>query len=188
MYCLCDCSCGKQDIVVMASKLKSGHTQSCGCLQRERFSEAVARASMTHGMSNTKSYNVWRNIKSRCLNPSDINFEYYGGRGVTICDEWRDSFEAFHDWLTENGYREDSVRNNTFTVDRIDVNGNYDPGNCRIVSMDIQANNKRTNRYITFNNETHTCAEWARKLNMNYKAFMDRVYRNWPIERIMTQQ
>ena len=68
------------------------------------------------------------------------------------------------------------------------VNGNYDPGNCRIVSMDVQANNKRTNRYITFNNETHTCAEWARKLNMNYKAFMDRVYRNWPIERIMTQQ
>lgn len=187
-YCLCDCACGKRNVVVAASKLKSGHTQSCGCLQRERAAESVSSATKTHGLSKTKSYAVWRAMKSRCLNPSDKNYDYYGGRGIAICDEWRNSFEQFHDWLTDNGYCGEDGRNTGFTIDRIDVDGNYEPSNCRVVSIACQANNKRTNRLITYNGETHTCAEWARKLNIGYKAFMDRVYRNWPIERIMTQQ
>jgi hypothetical protein len=122
------------------------------------------------------------------LLPTSRTYKYYGERGISICDEWRDDFSVFYTWLLNNGYHEpeDDSRNTLFTVDRIDVDGNYEPSNCRLVSMTEQANNKRNNRYETYNGETHTIAEWARMRGMPYKSFCNRLYRGWSFERIMT--
>lgn len=187
-YCLCDCDCGTSDVAIMASKIKSGHTCSCGCLRRERATDALRKRCVTHGKSNTRAYNIWLSIKNRCLLPTSRAYKYYGERGISICDEWRDDFSVFYEWLLNNGYHEpeDDSRNTLFTVDRIDIDGNYEPSNCRLVSMTEQANNKRNNRYETYNGETHTIAEWARMRGMPYKSFCNRLYRGWSFERIMT--
>ncbi len=186
-YCKCDCDCGKTDVVVMASKLKSGHTQSCGCLQKERSAAAVKKRSATHGMSNTKVYANWLAMRNRCHLETDPAYQYYGGRGIAVCDEWRTDFLSFYNWMIANGYCEDpNARNTEYTIDRIDVNGNYCPDNCRLVSFLEQANNKRDNRLEIYNGETHTIAEWARIKGIRYKTFCNRLYRGWSFEKIMT--
>lgn len=184
-YCECECSCGATNVIVMASKLKSGHTQSCGCLQKERSSEAISAATRTHGLSNTKAYQIWRAMKSRCDNPADKHYEYYGGKGISVCDSWHESFICFYIWLTNNGYVESYERNTEQTIDRIDYDGNYEPSNCRLVSMDKQANNKSNNKTFSYDGETHTYAEWAKIIGIKYKSFMNRVYRGWDFERII---
>lgn len=186
-YCSCTCDCGKQNVIVNASKLKSMHTQSCGCLRKERVAAACKKRCITHGLSDTKAYGVWLSIKDRCYRPTSKAYEYYGGRGISMCEDWENSFQSFYDWLVANGYSEiDGERNNSKTIDRIDVNGNYEPDNCRLVPMTVQANNKRDNRYETYNGETHTISDWARIRGIPYKTFCTRLYRGWTFDRIMT--
>lgn len=128
----CVCECGKEKIVSSQSLL-SGKTNSCGCLHKESARGLL----LTHGKSNTKLYNVWRGMKKRCYCQENENFKYYGGRGITICEEWRDNFEAFYTWAISNGYADN------LSIDRIDVNGNYEPSNCRWATVAEQNRNKR---------------------------------------------
>lgn len=130
---LCACDCGKR-VVVQSHCLISGSQQSCGCLLVELHQK--------HGKAGSRLYNIWNCMKQRCGNPNNHNFKEYGGRGIAVCDEWKDSFEAFYEWAMENGYDPDAVRGKC-TLDRVDVNGNYEPSNCRWTDMKIQANNRR---------------------------------------------
>lgn len=147
----CRCDCGNE-IVATGSALKSGNTQSCGCLHKENHSK--------HGMYKTRIYKTWGNMNARCYCKNSLRFDSYGGRGITVCDEWKNSFEAFYDWAMANGYADD------LTIDRIDVNGNYEPENCRWVSNLEQQNNRRNNVLIEYGCESHTIAEWERILGI----------------------
>ena len=123
--------------------------------------------------------NIWRAMKERCYNSKCEAYHNYGGRGIIVCDEWLHNFKAFYDWSITNGYRDD------LTIDRIDVNGNYEPSNCRWVTRLTQANNQRTNHLITYKGETHTMAEWAKIKHISYGALRQRLYRKWSIEKAL---
>ncbi len=129
---LCKCECGNE-ISVEAYNLKTGHTQSCGCFQKE----ATSTASKTHGKTHTRLYRIWNCMKNRCYRKSYHAYNHYGGRGITVCDEWLNDFQAFHDWAIANGY------NDGLSIDRIDVDKGYSPHNCRWVTMAEQNKNKR---------------------------------------------
>lgn len=131
----------------------------------------ISRANRTHGESKTRLYRVWYHIRSRCFDKNTPYYKDYGGRGITICDEWRGNYIAFRDWALQNGYRED------LTIDRIDNNGNYEPSNCRWADAKTQANNRRSNLYLTYNGETLTALQWAKKLGINHNTISMRLYK-----------
>ena len=135
--------------------------------------------------NNRKLYGVWTSMRSRCRNKNHKLYEHYGGRGITICKEW-DDFDAFRTWALENGYVENDNRHKC-TLDRIDVNGNYEPSNCRWATVQEQLNNTRRNTLIEYNGETHTLREWADIAGINYSTFCNRWVRGWSIERMITQ-
>lgn len=149
--CLCDC--GKRT-VAMANNLKKGNTRSCGCLTYERMTQD--NPNYKHGLSSTRLRRIWTSMKTRCYNPKSNSYSGYGGRGITICDEWRSDFETFYAWAIENGYRDD------LQIDRKNNDGNYEPSNCKWSNRSEQASNRRTTHLETINGETHTLAEWAR--------------------------
>ena len=153
--CICDCGC---TVEVSRAHLKSGHTQSCGCIHSEMLSER----NQVHSGSNTRLYNIWIGMKSRCLNFRNKRYGNYGGRGISICKEWLNSFESFRDWALANGYDE-NAEHGKCTLDRIDVNGNYCPENCRFISMSEQANNKTNSVFYEFDGERITQAEASRR-------------------------
>lgn len=173
---LCKCDCGNET-VVRGANLKRGYTQSCGCLIKETNS--------THGLKKTRLYVVWRDIKLRCFNPNANNFKDYGAKGVFMCDEWRNDFKVFYDWAMENGYNPNAKRGEC-TIDRIDNNKGYFPENCRWVDNLSQQNNRTNNRFLTYNSETYTVAEWSRKINVPPHTLYARLYKGWPVERVLT--
>lgn len=113
---------------------------------------------LKHGQCGTRLYNIFRGMKKRCYNKNCKDFYKYGGRGITVCDEWKDSFQAFYDWSIANGYFDN------LTIDRIDNNKGYSPDNCRWVDIKTQSNNTRKNVFLTYNGETMTLAEWGEKI------------------------
>ena len=131
----------------------------------------------THGKTGTRIHNEWRSMKRRCYSKEQKGYKDYGGRGITVCDEWLHDFQAFYDWAMANGY------DDNLTLDRIDSNGNYEPSNCRWVSQKVQQNNRRNNHYITYNGKTQTAKQWAEELNINYSTIITRLNRGWSIER-----
>lgn len=165
---LCECICGNK-ISVQAYFLKKGYTKSCGCLRKENSKKIHIK----HGLYYTKIRGIWGNIKQRCYNKNSSSYKYYGERNIKICDEWlnnENGFINFYNWAMHNGYKEG------LTIDRINVNGNYEPSNCRWSNNITQANNKRNNIYIEYKNETKTLAEWCKELNMNYNTVRTRIY------------
>ena len=162
---LCKCDCGNEKIVLQAS-LISGRSKSCGCLNKD----IVSKMWNKHGLSNVGSglYSVWNGIKYRCYCKSSHDYPNYGGRGITICEEWKNDFKAFHDWAIANGYKEEKTDKgiNILTIDRIDVNGNYEPSNCRFVTNEVQAKNKRNT--IPDDERFRVCPVW-KNIRNTYK-------------------
>lgn len=175
----CECECGVKRLVT-SSSLKSGRSTSCGCYHSEVSAQVCKRNFRTHGETKSRLYQIYAGIKKRCGNPNASNYADYGGRGIAICDEWANSWSSFRDWALNNGYTDD------LSIDRIDVNGNYEPNNCRWVACVVQANNRRSSRYITYNNETHTVSEWAKILNIPYKSLHKKLSKGMTLDKIAT--
>jgi hypothetical protein len=130
-------------------------------------------------MSGTRIYNIWAVMKRRCTNPNNKEFGRYGARGITICDEWQD-FMSFYKWAIENNYTEE------LTLDRIDNNGNYEPSNCRWVTMKEQQRNRSNNHLITYEGKTLTISQWAEERNINHDTLFSRINkRHWEIGRAL---
>lgn len=137
VYWLCRCDCGNET-TVRGDHLRYGLTSSCGCYQ----SEYRTMSHTTHGGYHTRLYKVYRTMLARCGNPNSSEYKNYGGRGISVCEEWKNSFPTFREWALAHGYDENAARGDC-TIDRIDVDGNYEPNNCRWVSSLVQAQNKR---------------------------------------------
>lgn len=172
-FYLCKCSCGNEK-VIEASHIKCGHTKSCGCLHKESVT--------THGMGTTRLCRTWHHIKYRCFNKTCPSYDCYGGRGITVCEEWKNDFSAFYNWAIANGYRED------LTLDRIDVNGNYEPSNCRWVTWKEQQWNRRNSKFITYKGVTKCVAEWADILGIKLATLHQRLRKGWPVERALSEK
>ena len=138
---LCKCDCGNET-VVRGGSLKNGHTKSCGCLKSELDSKKMKKMLTKHGLFNHRLYGVWSSMKERCYNPKGAEYLAYGGRGIDVCDEWKDDFKAFYDWAISHGYDENAPRGQC-TIDRINNDKGYNPENCRWVPMLVQASNRR---------------------------------------------
>lgn len=170
----CKCDCGNIK-TVQGQLLLNGHTKSCGCISKEKPN------ARKHGLTNTKIYGVWCGIKCRCLNEKSHEYQYYGGRGITICQEWQNDFQAFYDWAMANGYQEG------LTIDRKDVNGNYEPSNCCWVTMEFQNNNRRNCVKITYNGETKSLSEFAKQKGIKYTTLWRRLnVLHWSVEKALS--
>jgi hypothetical protein len=183
---LCKCDCGNEKIIT-GTLLRIGETTSCGCFNRERLIETSKEANTTHGKRYTTLYHIWRGIKLRCLNEKNPNYKYYGSRGIKICDEWKDNFQAFYNWSIDNGYNEEKLPSgrNKLTIDRIDIDGDYTPSNCRFITYKQQNRNRRNNKRITYNNQTLTLVEWCEILNLPYDRVQQRIYKGMSFEKAM---
>lgn len=159
-HCICECGANK---IIKARYMKNGRTKSCGCYFSEikaRDMAILGKKNATHGDSRvgkrSRLYSLWVPMIQQCENKNTTNYMNYGGRGISVCPEWH-NYMVFKEWALSNGYADN------LSVDRIDVNGNYCPENCRWTTMKEQNNNKRNNLFITINGETKTAAEWADK-------------------------
>lgn len=166
-YWLFKCDCGKI-AVLKKENVMSGHTVSCGCYHKERITR--------HGFSNTRLFNILHDMKCRCYNKKISFYKNYGGRGITLCDEWLTNPESFYTWAINNGYRDN------LTIDRIDNDKGYSPENCRWVTRAEQNRNFRRNRLINYNGEVHCLSEWARIRNIGKSTLKQRLDLGWPIE------
>lgn len=177
---LCKCDCGNYTTVI-GTNMKLGKTVSCGCVHFNKIKSGNPK----HGHSKTKLYHIWLGMKQRCTNADVPTFKYYGGRGITVCEEWAENFQSFYDWSMQNGYKENSSRAEC-TLDRIDTDKNYEPNNCRWVSMKVQNNNTRKNKIIEYNGEKHSIAQWANIRNIKYQTLYCRLYTyHWAIEKAL---
>lgn len=162
---LCQCDCGNKTIV-SGIDLNRGHTKSCGCYNLELAKERLP-VKRTHLLSGTHLYNVWALMKQRCFNNNDSNYDNYGGRGITVCDEWLDS-ENFFEWAMSTGYE------NGKTLDRINNNGNYEPNNCKWSTPKEQGRNKRNNIHVDLDGETYVLSELAEMYDLPYPTVWQR--------------
>lgn len=168
--CRCDCGRGK---IVRCNNLTSGHTKSCGCLNKKIITK--------HGYSqNNKTYRSWINMIQRCTNPNDQAYNYYGGRGIEVCERWRNSFPNFLEDMDESpGYG--------YSIEREDNDGNYCPENCIWATHKQQNRNSRNNHLITHNDETQCLIEWSEKFNIKSVTLWTRLYKfGWSIEKALT--
>jgi len=171
-YWLCRCVCGIEK-PVSAAHLKAGRSKSCGCVADKRLGEALT----THGKSNTYEYSVWLHMKQRCGYVKGEDYHNYGGRGITVCDRWVNSFERF---LEDMGLATDGM-----TIDRIDNDAGYSPENCRWASKAEQMRNHRRNRWFTHDGKTMVLMDWARHLGLTQQALQGRLKR-WSVEKSLS--
>ena len=169
----CQCDCGNITIV-RGSNLKTGQVKSCGCAQKGW--------NCIHGDSNTPLYNHWYSMINRCENPNNHAFKDYGGRGIKVCEEWHD-YITFKKWVMETK----PISKQELTVDRIDVNGNYSPDNCRWTSRKIQARNRTSNILIEFEGKKQSLIEWCEELHLDYKRIHNRISKlHWTFEKAIS--
>jgi hypothetical protein len=169
--CICDCG---NSILVRSGNLISGSTTSCGCIKMEGNN-------IKHGKCYTRIYGIYKHMIQRCYYKKSNIYKYYGERGITVCDEWLNDFEKFYDWAINNGYQ------NNLTIDRKNTNGNYEPNNCRWITMKEQNNNRRSNHLITLNGETHNIDEWCMLLNLNRSTYESRIASGLSCEEALTK-
>lgn len=157
--CVCDCGKHKK---VYATHLTSGLSPSCGCITKGR----IGKLNYTHGKCKTRLYNIWAGIKGRCSNPNVSSYHIYGERGIKICKEWDSSFESFEKWALENGYKDD------LSIDRIDVNGDYTPQNCKWSTNKEQSNNTRRTIFVEYENQKFSVKGLSEHLGLNYNRLL----------------
>ncbi len=172
----CKCDCGQTVLVNMAN-LCTGHTKSCGCLRMETTVERSTKHGAAKRGQKTRAYNVWCGIIKRCTNPNTADWENYGGRGISICKEWAESFECF---LQDVG---EPLRGHT--IERKDVNGDYCKDNCVWATRKEQNNNTRSSRWLTLGERTQTLAQWADELGLSRSTIYRRLKQNLPIQRVL---
>ncbi len=175
-YWNCKCDCGNE-VVKCGKDIRRGSTRSCGCL----IGDTTALRNVTHGLSKTPEYGVYYGMRNRCLNPKEPSYSAYGGRGISICDRWLNSFE---DFLADMGKRPSQEH----SLERKNVDGNYCLENCKWATEMEQANNKRSNVFLTWNGETLTIGQWTRRLGLSHNTIQDRLKYGWPIERVLGQK
>lgn len=168
----CECECGNV-VYVLPYQFVSGDVKSCGCIR------GVMKTK--HGLSHTKVYSEWKQMVDRCHNPKVHNYERYGGRGITVCEEWRKSPTAFSEWVESIGGKPEGM-----SLDRIDNNGPYAPWNCRFTTTKVQSRNKRSNRMYTYDGKTQCLADWAKELGISYSTLSGRLHKGWNIEKVLS--
>lgn len=174
----CRCSCGNVK-AVDGLALISGHTKSCGCLHKDVMAEKAKKAK-THGYTHHRLYACYYRMRRRCENKANKSYKWYGGRGIKVCDEWKNDIMSFINWSIENGYKEG------LSIDRIDNDGDYSPENCRWADATQQSNNRSTNAFVTYNGETHTYAEWSRIVGIKQLTLRNRIVDGkWSIEKAL---
>lgn len=167
---LCKCDCGKE-VTHIAFRLKTGRAKSCGCSRMNVHT--------SHGMSKTKLYRKWAGMKKRCENKNFGQYKNYGGRGITVCEEWSNSFESFMEWSINNCYSDN------LELDRIDNNGGYNPKNCRYVNRITNCNNKRNTQNIEINGVKKPLMDWVRETGLSRSAICGRIKKGFTGEEII---
>ncbi len=172
----CRCDCG-HEVAVSASNLRSGASVSCGCYKTE-----CQRNRVTHGHARigkiTRTYRAWYNMKTRCNNSTNKNFPDYGGRGVSVCDRWQSSFANFLEDMGECPPKHE--------IDRIDVNGHYEPGNCRWVMHIVNVRNTRANRILEFRGQSHCITEWAEIIGIQESTIRARLRYGYSVDEALS--
>ena len=166
------CDCGAETVI---QRHQIRRVRSCGCLRNE----AQVAAARTHGMGHTPTWSSWISMKQRCTREKDPSWPRYGGRGIRVCQRWLDSFEAFFADMGERPSVDHSI-------DRMDVNGHYEPGNCRWATRTKQGRNKRNNRRFAYAGESLTLAEWGARIGVSRRTMASRLHRGWPLGRTLT--
>lgn len=174
----CKCDCGNI-VNVRSSNLINGHTKSCGCIRKEIITNRDKEREI-HNDCNSRLYRIWHGMKNRCNNPNTCNYKNYGGKDIKVCQEWEE-FIPFREWANSNGYADN------LTIDRIDVNGNYCPENCRWVDIKTQNNNTTRNRLLTAFGKTMNVAQWSEKVGIKRGVIYNRIdtYK-WDVEKALT--
>lgn len=170
----CECECGNKTVVI-GQNLRRGMTKSCGCASH-------LPKTKTHGMTGTVLHNRWLNMKSRCYNPNNKRYDRYGGRGIKICEEWKNDFMNFYNWAMANGFNE------SLSIDRIDNDGDYCPENCRFVDLMEQANNRSTNKFYSVNGELKTLSNLCREYDIDYDTVLFRLKHGVDIESALSSK
>ena len=164
------CICGKFK-TARGKDLVQGKITSCGCMK--------GKLNETHGLTNSKIYKTWISMKMRCENKNANGYKNYGGRGIAICEDWKDNFVSFYKWATENNYKKE------LSIDRINNDGNYEPSNCRWADRITQQNNTRSNHPITIKGETHNINQWCRIVGLPRTTIKNRLRYGWTGEKLL---
>lgn len=180
---LCRCDCGNETVTSTRS-MRYGSTKSCGCgsIEQAAANAKLGREKRAVPYPHARQLkDLYRNMRDRCENPRNKRWDCYGQRGIKVCDAWSRGRREFYRWATEAGFKPG------LQIDRIDVNGHYEPSNCRFVTPTVQANNTRRNVYITYAGKTQSLSSWARELGLTYRAIQHRVDSGWSMDRVATQ-
>lgn len=178
-YWKCVCDCGKE-CEADTSSLNYGMKRSCGCLRRDAASK-VKHGDARKGYEYSNLYKSWSEMKRRCNNPKDMKFNSYGARGIKVCKEWSEDYSVFKDWALKNGYQKG------LTIDRVDVNGNYCPENCRWANNKQQSRNKQDTVYVVYQGKKIALIQLCEDLNISYTCVYQRLYKlGWDVEKAVS--
>lgn len=175
MRCKCDCG---DNVSVRLSDMRSGHTSSCGCIHKSSVAN-IGRRNRIHGMTDSPTWKTWKSMRDRCCDYRHKDYSNYGGRGISICDRWRESFQ---DFLSDMGERPESM-----SIERIDNDGNYEPSNCCWANNEQQGRNRRTNRVLTLDGRSMCMKDWSLETGISDQTIHHRLKAGWTVKRALTE-